>query len=174
LSDRQLTWYGRAGEVLGTVGEPGDYKGLALSPDGTRLAASKGSDPTANIWLLDLAHDGAATRFTFSSSGSDRNPVWSPDGRDIIFTSDRDGGINLYRKPASGAQDEELMLRSAEKITATSWSPDKHFLLFDLVSPKTQIDIWVLPLEGERKPVSFQATQALDAQARVSPLCQHD
>lgn len=42
-------------------------------------------------------------------------------------------------------------------------------VLFDLVSPKTQLDIWVLPLEGERKSVSFQATQAFDAQARFSP-----
>ena len=41
--------------------------------------------------------------------------------------------------------------------------------MFDLVSPKTQLDIWVLPLEGERKSVSFQATQAFDAQARFSP-----
>jgi Tol biopolymer transport system component len=76
--DRQLTWYDRGGKALGTVAEPGDYRDLALSPDGTRVAYRKRTGQTSNIWLLDLFR-GTSTRFTFGSA-MDSTPVWSPDG----------------------------------------------------------------------------------------------
>ena len=78
MSDQQLTWVDSDGKILGTPGEPGDYQGLALSPDGTRLAFSKSSGTGRNIWLLDLTR-GTSTRFTFDSA-QDEDPVWSPDG----------------------------------------------------------------------------------------------
>ena len=64
MPDRQLTWYGRQGKVLGTAGEPGDYRELALSPDGTRVALMKRSGQDSDLWLLDLSRD-TSTRFTF-------------------------------------------------------------------------------------------------------------
>ena len=76
---------------MGTVGEPGLYGNLALSPDSTRVAVvtnNSGADKT-NIWLLDLSRGGASTRFTYGSA-IDTNPVWSPDGSRIIFSSNQD------------------------------------------------------------------------------------
>ena len=68
LSERQLTWYDREGKVLETTGEPGDYRDLAISPDGTRAAVSKKNGTASNIWLLDLSRGGTSTRFTFGSA----------------------------------------------------------------------------------------------------------
>jgi Tol biopolymer transport system component len=164
----QLAWYDREGKVLGTVGEPGVYHGLALSPDGTRLAVSKSSGQSTNIWLLDLSRGGASTPFTFGSAdGAD--PVWSPDGSRVIFSSNRDGPMNLYQKPASGVKDEELLLNSDEYKRATSWSRNGRFLLYEVVHPTRKGDIWVLPLEGDRKPVPFLITEFNERQARFSP-----
>ena len=88
--DRQLTWYDRQGKVLGTAGEPGDYRELALSPDGTRVAVMKRSGQDSDLWLLDLSRE-TSTRFTFgSATGIDSHPVWSPDGSRIIFSSNRE------------------------------------------------------------------------------------
>jgi Tol biopolymer transport system component len=143
---------------------------MALSPDGTRLAVNKnnrGADKV-NIWLLDLSRGGASTRFTFSSL-VDTNPVWSPDGSSIIFSSNRDGPFNLYQKPANGVKDEEVLLKSSEDKDATSWSRDGRFLLYTVVHPKTKSDVWVLPLEGDRKPVPFLITEFNERQARFSP-----
>ena len=170
-SDQQLTWYDRESKILGTTGDPGYYGSLSLSPDGTRLAIAKARvllDDTSNIWLLDLSRAGAGTRFTFGS-GSVANPVWSPDGSRIIFSSNRDGPFNLYQKPTNGVKEEALLLKSGGNKYATSWSPDGRFLLYSVVHPKTASDIWVLLLEGDRKPVPFLTTEFSETTPRISP-----
>jgi len=166
-SDRQLTWYDREGKVLGTIGDSGDYQDLALSPDGTRAVVRKKSGAASNLWMLDMSQ-GATARFTFDSAAVS-DPVWSPDGNRIVFSSNRDGPYNLYQKPVSGVKDEEILLKSSEAKYATSWSRDGSLLLYTVVSPKTKHDIWVLPLEGDKKPVPFQITEFEEVAAHFSP-----
>ncbi|MEO8052631.1 MAG: protein kinase, partial [Acidobacteriota bacterium] len=169
---RQVNWFDRAGKALGTVGEPGSYGvlgNLELSPDGTRLALTKnnGGADAGNLWLLDLSRGGANTRFTFGSL-VDTDPVWSADGSRIIFSSNRDGSYNLYQKPVNGVQDEEVLLNSSEEKHPTSWSRDGRFLLYTVIHPKTKSDIWILPMQGDRKPVPFLHTEFNERQARFS------
>jgi Tol biopolymer transport system component len=162
--DRQLTWYDRQGKVLGTAGEPGDYQELALSPDGTRVALMKRSGQASDLWLLDLSRD-TSTRFTFGlATGIDSHPVWSPDGSRIIFSS----GNDLYQKPTSSVKDAELLLKSSAP-QAMGWSRDGRFLLYRMFDPKTDWDFWVLPQEGDKKPVPFLVTEFNEHDARFSP-----
>ena len=168
--DQQLTWYNREGRALGTAGEPGEYPwGLALSPDGMRLAFSKKGGPTSsNIYLLDLARN-TPTRFTFGSK-IDSDPVWSPDGSRIIFSSNRDGAKwNMYQKQVSGVKDEEVLLKGSDDAYPTSWSRDGRFLLYEAMHPKAKFDIWVLPMLGDNKPVPFHTTEFSEGDARFSP-----
>jgi len=159
--DQQPTWYDREGKVLGTVGEAGNYQFLALSPDGTRVALSKRSGKTANIWLLDLSRD-ISTRLTFGSA-IDSYPIWSPDGTRIIFSS----GNDLYQKPASGVKDAELLLKDVQY--ASSWSRDGRFMLLEVADPKANRNIWVLPMEGDKKPFPFRVTKFHEVDAHFSP-----
>ena len=162
-SERQLTWYDRQGKVLGTVGELGDYEALALSPDGARVALTKRTGPSSNVWLLDLARD-TSTRFTFGST-DDSHPIWSPDGSRIIFRS----GNDLYEKQVSGVKDAEPILKSSEFQDAWSWSSDGRLLLYDVHNPKTNMDMWVLPLGGGKKPIPFLVTEFTEGAASFSP-----
>jgi eukaryotic-like serine/threonine-protein kinase len=146
----QFRWFDRQGKVLGSVGEPGGYITAVLSPDGTHAAISRFGEIPTNIWLLDLLR-GTSTRLTFGSSAL--WPVWSPDGSAIVFSSRG----NLYRKLANGAKEEELILQGGEPAP-TSWSRDGRFLLYSVVDPKTNADLWVLPLAGDKKPVPLLRT----------------
>jgi len=154
----QLTWYDREGKVLGTVGDPGTYQDLALSPDGKRLAWSKFGGKGTNIWLLDLA-SGASTRFTFGAT-KDSSPLWSPDGSSIIYTSYND----LYQKDASGLKEAEILVKSNEDKHATSWSRDGRFLLYDADHRG-----WLLPLKGDRKPIPLVTEAAHVGDGQFSP-----
>ncbi len=138
--------------------------GLAFSPDGTRVAFNTSND----IWLRDFARD-QNTRFTFGQ-GYNVMPVWSPDGLNIVFASDREGGIaNLYQKAASGVKDEMLLLKSVNPKCPTSCSRDGRFLLYSERDPKTGIDLWVLPLGGGRKPMPLLNTKFNESDGRFSP-----
>ncbi len=167
----QLTWLDWHGKRLGTVGEPSDYTSIALSPDGTRAAVTRFD---GDIWLMNLQR-GVSTRFTFGP-GSSYSPVWSPDGTRIVFASDRDGGVsNLYQKIASGAKEEQLLLKSPANKIPTSWSRDGRFLLYNTQTPKTHV--WVLPLDPDGReaaePKPFIRTESQDPHssfdARFSP-----
>ncbi|HXQ26723.1 MAG TPA: protein kinase [Candidatus Acidoferrales bacterium] len=166
----QVTWFDRQGKALGTVGEPDYTTALSLSPDGTQAAVSRRDSIGFNetLWLLDLSR-GASTRFTFGPS-FDIDPIWSPDGKRIVFDSNRSGVYDLYMKLASGVKDEELLLKSSENKRPTSWSRDGRFLLYTASDTKTaREDLWVLPLEGDKKPFPFLRTEFNNYAGQFSP-----
>jgi eukaryotic-like serine/threonine-protein kinase len=142
----QLAWYNRAGQRLAPIGKPGVYPQIALSPDEKQLAVER-VDPesgTHNLWILELA-SGIFSRLTFNPA-SDYNPVWSLDGRELVFSSVREGHQDLYRKPIRGG-DEELLYHSVENKGPYHWSKDGWILFWD------GGNFYRLPLVGERKPI---------------------
>jgi eukaryotic-like serine/threonine-protein kinase len=164
----QLNWYDEQGKSLGTVGEPAELiLSERLSPDGTRAAESRiDARGVPFIWLLDFSR-GTDERFTFGSPGS-VYPVWSPDGKRIVFAS---GGLDrdLYEKPANGATGEELLLKSDQGKTPTSWSRDGRFLLYSAGGAKGKNELWVLPMEGDTKPFPFLRTDFNNTDGQFSP-----
>jgi hypothetical protein len=169
----QLTWFDRGGKQAGKSGEPVFGAAPQISPDGQRVAAVLFDIQvgTTDIWLYDSALT-RKTRFTFDPA-FDTTPVWSPDGRALVFSSDRKARLkyNFYLKDATGARNEELLFESEEYKRPTSWSADGRFLAYmSSDGPNGKGDIWVLPLAGERKPFPFLQTPQFDEQrARFSP-----
>ncbi len=146
---QQLTLYDRGGAVVTRVGEPAFYSQAALSPDGSRLAVIKSDPDTDNqdVWAFDVA-TGKGSAIT-SDAARDSSPVWSADGRQIAYVSVRDNTNAIYRRAASGGN-EELIYQHTDGATLflTDWSADGRFLTF-----WTGDNQFVLPTAGERKPV---------------------
>jgi Tol biopolymer transport system component len=169
-SKRRLTWFDRSGKEQETVGPSGDINDIVLSRDDKRLAMQRLDGGNSDIWLMDLAR-GVPSRFTFDPA-SDDNPVWSPDGNQVMFSSEGAKGdvtLNLYRKVSSGAGTQELHLKSDVTKEATDWSNDGRFIVFQAYYPKTESDLWVLPLFGDGKPYPFLQTDFSEAQGFFSP-----
>lgn len=162
----RLVWVDRAGKELQTFGTPGDYFGVALAPDGHRVAASYGDD-NADVWVVDQTRD-VTTRLTFDPGG-DFSPVWSPDGSRIAFNSDRISPTGIYLKRASGAGAESLRFRLPNRASVTSWSRDGRFLIGIARLPATSWDIWIFPLDGSRDPYPFVTGPANDVEPAISP-----
>jgi serine/threonine protein kinase len=172
-NQNQLNWYDDQGKVLGTVGEKGNYSNPAMSPDGTRAAVAvfDRSTGNSNIWVVDLSR-GNSSKVTFNSGRNDF-PVWSPDGKTIVFASNRSGPMDLYSKNADGSGEERLLLMSENDKRPSSWSSDGRFLLYMDFDPKTAVDLWVLPdpvgPAKDPKPVPYLQTAFQEALAAFSP-----
>jgi Tol biopolymer transport system component len=119
--------------------------------------------------MLDLKRN-VSTRFTFGQGWSEF-PVFSPDGKEVIFASKRDQFWDLYRKPTNGAHEEELLLKSNENKRPLSWSSDGRFLIYGTSKTVTftEEDLWLLPMQGEHKPQPFLNTRFDESNARFSP-----
>ncbi len=174
LRQTQLMWADRSGKLLGSFGpssedlraypQTGTRTPLSaprVSPDGKRAAMFGGE--YGDIFLIDQTR---INRFTFDAAG-DRYPVWSPDGHSIVFDSRRNKGRDLFRSMSPGG--EELLLATEQDKTANDVSPDGRFLLFQSNDQKTGIDMWVLPLDGNRRPYVFLRTPFNERRAAFSP-----
>jgi serine/threonine protein kinase len=169
----QFTWLDRAGGHLGTVGEPGEFAQFRISPDGLRLVASRtGPGPgAASLWMLDVDR-GIGRPFAATTGKNQPYPVWSPDGRTIVFPAGPKRG--LFLKAASGAGAEERITESPNPQNPTDWSRDGRWILYYELTPGSGTQMWVLPVTPDGKlapggsPKPYLPTK-LEGQGRFSP-----
>ena len=127
---RHLAWVDRAGNIVGTVGQPDDA-GLAnpeLSPDGQQVAVTRQPESPPNVWLIDVAR-GVPTRLTVGP-GNHTAPFWSPDGKRVLFRSQLGGGQNLFVKAVDGLSEAQPLFESPTSKTPSGWSPDGGVVLY--------------------------------------------
>jgi serine/threonine protein kinase/Tol biopolymer transport system component len=165
----QLQGMSRTGVKTGAPAEIGFTDMLRLSPDGKRVAFVRSTPQRdePDIWILDTG-DRKFERFTFDSY-LEQNPTWSPDGKSIVYGSDRTGGCDLYRKALGDGSKEELLLHSDHVKYPDDWSPDGRFILFEEKDPDKEFDLWVLPLFGDRKPFVYLQTPYRELEGHFSP-----
>jgi Tol biopolymer transport system component len=169
----QLVWIGRDGSLLRSIWEPRRFGNLRISPDGAQVALEV-VDPhqgTSDLWMYHFGRS-VATRFT-SDLNDETMPVWSTDGRRIIFGSDRgvgkDASSDFFTKSSDGAGPEEILYVQVGFQTPDDWSRDGKWLVYTDGSQETGNDLWKLSLDGERHARPLLKTQFNEWGARFSP-----
>jgi serine/threonine protein kinase len=164
----QMAWFDRQGKQVEAVGPAGNYRGIDLAPDGKRVAVHRHDGNGGDIWVTDLSRS-TTSRFTFDASQENQSPIWSPDGMRIAYASFRNGKSGLYQKLANNAGTEERLIESDSPIVPVSWSPDGRSIVYAVTDPKTDRDLWMLPLTGDRKPSPLIQTPFTESHGQISP-----
>jgi dipeptidyl aminopeptidase/acylaminoacyl peptidase len=111
----------------------GQVEDIQVSPDGAHLAFMvtfhdlQSGLPNNDIWIIPTK--GGEPRRMTHTDGEDHNPRWSPDGKQIAFISDREGGEQVWLLPVDGGEAKRLTDTSTG-VSDLGWSPDGKRLLF--------------------------------------------
>ena len=160
-----LVWVDREGRASPVVDQLAIHSYPRISPDGSRVAVVINDRNNDDVWVIDTDRR-TRTRLT-SDAGRDVVPLWTPDGRRIVFSSARGGAANsLYWMAADGSGPVERLTESQElNQGATSWLPDGSALAF--YDRSTPYDIFTL-IPGE-EPVRFMETEFQERGPAFSP-----
>jgi len=167
--ERQLAWFDRQGDELGIIGSVKQQFNPAVSRDGRRVAVEVLDPQTSktDIWLIDVRR-GAETRFTFDA-GDDVSPVFSPDGSEVAFGSDRGGDTDVYVKNAGGSGSASLMIDTDYVLFPIDWSADGKTLVGHGRRNITGWDALSWPAAGEDSARAEVATTFVDGWPHLSP-----
>ncbi len=175
ISNTELTWLDRTGRPTGTIPlPPGRYEYPTLSPNDRWVAVTKhGTATGGDLWVVDLERD-VPSRLTFDgsvASGTVGSPwPWSPDGDRIAYTANPSGPWCIYQVAADGTGRPEPLLESGELFKfPVSWSPDGTYIVCYWFGGLGGMDVWLLPLEGDRTPAPYLRTRFDESDGRVSP-----
>jgi len=142
---------------------------IRISPDGTGVIADV-QDPrtgSSDLWIYDLSRR-VPIRFT-ADVGNDTNPVWSGDGLQVAFSSDRAGAPDLFLKTTDGRTNERSVFSRPGPQLPNDWSTDGKFIVFEDNNRETGLDVWMLPLDGSGNGRPMIQTRFQEWGARLSP-----
>jgi Tol biopolymer transport system component len=141
-AESEFVWMDRATGDMTPIGVQGSLWNPSLSPDGRFLAFDWTTGETSgDIWIRDLEH-GLDTRLT-SDPKNESNPVWTPDGRTVVFFR----GGDIYRISPDGISEAELLRESTERSYTWAVTPDGRRLLFSTGGEDNAVLLWTLDLE---------------------------
>jgi len=135
-----LEWVDATGKKETLGAKPGSYEDLSLSPDGKRIALTVAEGGSRDIWVYDPQRE-TRTRLTFGVGYDD--PIWSPDGKYVVFTS---FGKGIYQARADGAGQPQALIESQATLFPQVFTPDGKRLAYN-DSGAGNSQIWTAPLE---------------------------
>ena len=165
----RLVWLNREGKEIGQLGQPSVVQGLRISPDGGRVAVDIADrrTGTSDIWLFELSR-GVSTRLHFDSV-DEILPLWSPDGSKLIYRSDRQGAPDAYEMTIGVPGSEKVVLKEPGLQQPEDISRDGRLLTYVNALGTTLWSIWLMPLQGDRKPAPWLRTGFNQTSPRFSP-----
>jgi len=165
-AERKLIWFDRQGKVQALPAPLRAYADPQLSPDGRHLAVAVVSGRNSAVWTYDIARN-SLNRLTFDISIS---PLWSPDGKRIVYLSQQPGRpTRIEWKLADGSGESQTLWEPTNPGNPASFTPDGKWLAVAMENAQNQGDIFVVPLQGDRKAQAFVSGPANEVHPSFSP-----
>jgi serine/threonine-protein kinase len=168
-NETTLVWVDHTGKTE-SLPCPSGQMSPRVSPDGNRVLISHPNMKEAgfDLWICELER-GIERRLT-GDEGDEWWGVWTPDSRQVVFNSGRRERVNLYWKPVDGSGPEEVLVESEYALMPYSFSADGSLFAFhDCKMSTNEFDIWVLPMEGDRRARPFLQTKNNEIHPAFSP-----
>jgi len=166
-AEQSLVSVDRTGKIQTIRDKLHVHQGLRLSPDGKRIAMGlREAGRAPDVWILDLGR-GSLSPLTHGPA-SNFDPLWTPDGKRVLYVSERPI-CDIYSRPADGGGEEEAVLTSSNDKYPESLTRDGHTLLFSTSTPLNNEDLWIAPLATPTQARPFLATQFYESDATLSP-----
>ena len=160
--------FDRQGKQIEEKNNLGLFIEISVPPDKNSVAYHRIYGPDLNqefnqdIWILDRKR-GVTSRFTMSPA-ADVSPLWSPDGKKIVYASSPDTVYDIYEKDVSGTTEPTLILKTNFTKYPYDWSSDGKYILYG-----TKGHLWALPMTGDRKPIQLTHTSFSEWNGTFSP-----
>jgi len=165
----RIVWLDRDGRESEILRGSDFWGGPALSPDGERLlllGPSPGGGGT-DLYLVDLEKE-TSNRLTFADH-EEYMAQWSPDGAQIVFTTELEGAANLQTITPDGSGSPQLLIEEEVEVQSYSWTPDGRHVIYGRLDAETAWDIWALPIQGDRDPFPLVEGESSENFGVVSP-----
>ena len=158
----RLVWYDETGTRLSGVDGPVELHNPVITLDNALVLASQVSSARRGVWAIDTRGGGSRV----VTDGTRAFP--SPDGRQVAYSTDVAGVLDLHVRDIGGTSDSTLV-ESPHPKSISHWTVDGRYIIFVSSHPTTMEDLWLLPLFGDRTPAPLLATQSNELQGEVSP-----
>jgi Tol biopolymer transport system component len=174
----RFVWVDRAGKTIEAVSELNRYVGFRLSPNGKRFVAQRGPDVATDLGLMDMERHVFSLFAPHVERGILEPPVWSSDGRTVLFNAQGRSGV--FRKDVADSGEGERIAEWPEAVGGRvrrlcDWSHDGRFLLYETQDLETRRDLWFAPVTPEGRlaegaqPKPYMRSPSAEWHGRFSP-----
>ena len=168
VADRELVWLDRSGRTVGTLGAAGRWQDPDLSPDGGRLVVTSEDSPDASqLWVFDLVR-GSSSRPAPEVANA-RSALWSRDGRHLYYAEQEPDGTGIYRRLVEGTGAGDKLVADRRANALYDVSPDGKSLVLDRWGENGLGDLFLLPLDGDRRLRPLVESAFMEGWGRFSP-----
>lgn len=167
--ETHLAWVDGAGSLTRIGGSPRQFREPCLSPEGLRVAVRIGTESQSDLWVV---HTESATLSRLPFNLSPHRPIWTPDGRAVTVSAEKDGRWKLFTVPVTGSGGAVVLFEGSHRVYPNAWSADGRSLVFQEQRPTTGWDLRVLPVGPDGRAAGavrdLAATSFQEVNAAVS------